>query len=151
MPTCPFSIAADFKVYGLGGALMLDYEKFSPEVDDDLELRYTNVDLRSYGDSALGVVGHAKSESVSIWARKRVPTGWGVVWDRPVRYVYEFASTRYFGDETEVGLKQMNSVGFGFELDSGALERLVTRWRAIARYKFGPSMHGWTLGLAVSF
>jgi hypothetical protein len=139
------------KVYGLGGALMLDYEKFSPEADDDLEIRYTNVDLRSYGDSALNVVGRAKSESVSLWARKRVPTGWGVVWNRPVRYVYEFASTRYLGDEAEVGLKQMNSIGFGLELDSSALERLVTRWRAIARYKFGPSMHGWTFGLAVSF
>jgi hypothetical protein len=62
-----------FKAYGLGGALMLDYEKFSPEVDDDLEIRYSNLDL---------------------W---------------------------------------------------------VTRWRAVARYKFGPGLSGWTLGLAVSF
>ena len=137
--------------YGLGGALMLDYEKFAPEHDDDIELRYTNVELRSHGDSALGVVGHAKSESVSLWARMRVPTGWGVVWERPVRYVYEVATTRYLGSETEVGLKQMSSVGFGLELDSSAFDRWATRWRAIARYKFGPGIHGTSLGLAISF
>jgi len=139
------------KVYGLGGALMLDYEKFSPDADDDLEIRYTNVLLRSYGSTAAGVVGQARSESISIWARRRVPTGWGEVWNRPIRYVYEVAATRYLGDETEVGLKEMNSVGFGLELDSSALDRWATRWRAMARYKFGPSAHGWALGLAISF
>ena len=137
--------------YGLGGALMLDYEKFAPEHDDDIELRYTNVDLKSYGNSTLGVVGHAKSESVSLWARMRVPTGWGVVWQRPVRYVYEAASTRYLGAERELGLTQMSSLGFGLELDSSAFDVWATRWRALARYKFGPDMHGWSLGLAISF
>jgi hypothetical protein len=137
--------------YGLGGALMLDYEKFSPAHDDDLELRYTNVELQSHGSTTLGVVGHAKSESVSLWARRRVPTGWGVVWDRPVRYVYEFASTRYLGTEREVGLTLMNSVGFGLELDSSKFDRWASRWRAVARYKFGPNAHGWALGLAISF
>jgi len=137
--------------YGLGGALMLDYEKFAPEHDDDIELRYTNVELRSHGSSAAGVVGRAKSESVSLWARMRVPTGWGVVWDRPVRYVYEVATTRYLGSETELGLKQMSSVGFGLELDSSAYDVWATRWRLIGRYKFGPGMHGAALGLAISF
>ena len=46
------------------------------------------------GSTTVGVVGHARSESVSLWARRRIPTGWGVVWDRPVRYVFEFAATR---------------------------------------------------------
>jgi hypothetical protein len=121
------------RAYGLGGALMLDYEKFAPEHDDDIEIRYTNVQLQSYGSTRLGVVGHATSESVSIWARMRVPTGWGVVWDRPVRYVYEVATTRYLGDEREVGLTQMNSLGFGLELDSSKFDRWATRWRALAR------------------
>jgi hypothetical protein len=146
-----FLDGGSLNVYGLGGALMLDYEKFAPEADDDLEIRYTNVELHSYGSTTFAVVGHAKSESISIWARRRVPTGWGVLWDRPVRYVYEVATTRYLGDETEVGLKQMHSVGFGLELDSSAHEVWATRWRAVARYKFGPSMHGWALGLAISF
>jgi len=139
------------KAYGLGGALMLDYEKFAPEHDDDLEIRYTNVELRSYGSTNLGVVGHAKSESVSLWARRRIPTGWGVVWDRPVRYVLEFATTRYLGDETELGLTQMSSIGLGLELDTSALDRWATRWRLVGRYKFGPGTEGFSVGLAISF
>jgi hypothetical protein len=139
------------KAYGLGGSLMLDYEKFSPAYDDDLEIRYTNVDLRSYGDSNLGVEGRAKAESASVWARRRVPTGWGTVWDRPVRYVFEGAFTQFFGDETDTGLDHMSSVGLGLELDSSAKDIIVTRWRLVARYKFGPSVTGYSVGMAISF
>ena len=139
------------KAHGLGGALMLVYEKFSPEADDNLELRYTNVELESYGNSAQAVVGHAKSESASLWARRRVPTGWGMVWDRPVRYVYEFAHTEYIGAQRELGLSRMSSVGFGLELDSSAYDIWATRWRAVMRYKFGPGVSGWALGMAISF
>lgn len=139
------------KAYGLGGALMLDYERFTPEADDDIEIRYTNVQLRSYSDSAAAVVGHAKAESASIWARRRVPTGWGVVWDRPVRYVYEAALTEFLGDQRELGIKWMASVGFGLELDSSAFDRWATRWRGVLRYKFGPDITGWAFGVAISF
>jgi hypothetical protein len=45
----------------------------------------------------------------------------------------------------------MASVGFGLELDSSALDRWVTRWRAVLRYKFGPDISGWALGMAISF
>ena len=139
------------KAYGLGGALMLDYEKFAPEADDDLEIRYTNVALRSYGNSSLGVQGSAKAESVGLWARRRIPTGWGTVWDRPVRYVFEGATTHFLGNERDVGLTQMNSLGFGLELDSSAHDVWITRTRLLMRYKFGPNLHGWAVGLAVSF
>jgi hypothetical protein len=139
------------KAYGLGGSLMLDYEKFTPEADDDIELRYTNVQLRSYSDSPDAVVGKAKATSASIWARRRVPTGWGVVWERPVRYVYEVAYTEFLGDQKEVGLARMASLGFGLELDSSALDRWATRWRGVLRYKFGPDVRGWAFGIAISF
>ena len=137
------------KAYGLGGSLMLDYQKFAPEHDDEFELRYTNVQLRSHGDNPAAVVGHARAEQASLWARRRVPTGWGVVWDRPVRYVYEVAYTEFLGDEKEVGLTRMASVGFGLELDSSALDRWATRWRAVLRYKFGPEVN-FGLGLGVN-
>jgi hypothetical protein len=139
------------KAYGLGGSLMLDYEKFTPEADDDLEIRYTRVGLRSYGDSPSGVVGSASAESASVWARRRVPTGWGVAWDRPVRYVYEAALTEFLGDQRELGLKWMGSLGFGLELDTSALDRFATRWRLVGRYKFGANVHGWAFGIAASF
>lgn len=139
------------EAYGLGGALMFDYEKFSDDADDDIEIRYTNVELRSHGGREGGVTGQAKAESLSFWARRRIPTGWGTAFDRPVRYVFEVASTHFFGDETESGLELMNSVGFGLELDSSARDGWVSRWRAVARYKFGPGLDGWSLGLAISF
>lgn len=139
------------EAYGLGGALMFDYEKFSPERDDDLEIRYTNVPLQSTGSTATGVVGSSRAESASIWARTRVPTGWGTVWDRPVRYVYEVAFTRFLADEVETGLTWMSSVGFGLELDSSAKDIWATRWRLVGRYKFGPDVKGWSMGIAISF
>lgn len=83
---------------------MLDYEKFSPEVDDDLEIRYSTLELRSHGNTSLGVEGRAKAESIGIWARRRVPTGSGTVWDRPVRYVYEMAHTRFLGCGSRAGV-----------------------------------------------
>lgn len=138
------------KAYGLGGSLMLDYELFAPEADVDLELRYTNVQLRSYGNTDAAVQGRSAAQSASLWTRRRVPTGW-TVWERPVRYVLEGAYTRFFGDQTEVGVDQMASLGLGMELDSSAYDIWATRWRALVRYKFGPDISGWSLGLAVSF
>jgi hypothetical protein len=74
-----------------------------------------------------------------------------VVWERPVRYVFEVATTRFLGDETSVGLTQMSSLGIGLELDSSVKDVWATRWRAVARYKFGPGLSGWSLGMAISF
>ena len=145
-----FTKGGRMNAYGLGGALMLDYEKFAPDADEDLEIRYTNVQLQSYDTPNLAVAGHAKAENVSIWGRRRVPTPW-TAWDRPVRWVYEGAFTQFLGDQRELGLKHMASLGFGIELDSSAKDIFVTRWRAVVRYKFGEDVHGWALGLAVSF
>jgi hypothetical protein len=135
---------------GLGGSLMIDYERFAPDAEVDLELRYTNVKLHNSGPYADMIEGSAAAESASIWARRRVPTGW-VVWERPVRYVLEGAYTRFLGSQTEVGVDRMASVGAGIEFDSSAYDVWATRWRALLRYKFGPDISGWSVGLAVSF
>jgi hypothetical protein len=129
---------------------MLDYEKFAPDADVDLELRYTNVKLRNSGDLSATFEASASAESASIWARRRVPTGW-VVWDRPVRYVLEGAFTRFLGSQTEVGVDRMASVGVGIEFDSSAYDIWATRWRGVFRYKFGPDISGYAFGLAISF
>ena len=39
-------------VYGLGGSLMLDYERYRESYEFDTELRYTNIQLRSIGDTS---------------------------------------------------------------------------------------------------
>ena len=138
------------KARGIGGSLMIDYERFAPDADVDLELRYTNVSLRNSGELSDVVKGSASAESASVWARRRVPTGW-VVWDRPVRYVLEGAYTRFLGSQTEVGVDHMASLGAGIEFDSSAYDIWATRWRGLVRYKFGPDISGWSVGLAVSF
>jgi hypothetical protein len=137
--------------YGLGGSLMLDYEKFAPEHDDDIEVRYTNVQLRSFATSNPAVKGTGDAETASIWARTRIPIDDWHLWDRPVRYVIEGAYTLFLGNQGEMGLSEMASVGLGLELDSSAHDIWVTRWRVVARYKFGSNLSGWALGLAVSF
>jgi len=138
------------KANGIGGSLMIDYEKFASDADVDLELRYTNVKLRNSGELSDVIKGNAAAESASVWARRRVPTGW-VVWDRPVRYVLEGAYTHFLGSQTEVGVDRMASLGAGIELDSSAYDVWATRWRGLVRYKFGPDISGWSVGLAVSF
>ena len=56
------------KAYGLGGSLMIDYERFAPDADVDLELRYTNVGLRSYSDTNTAVAGSGSPESMTLRA-----------------------------------------------------------------------------------
>ena len=138
------------KARGVGGSLMIDYERFAPEADVDMELRYTHVKLRNSGDLSNEIRSDASAESASLWARRRVPTGW-VVWNRPVRYVLEGAYTRFMGSQKDVGFDRMASVGAGIEFDSSAYDVWATRWRGMLRYKFGPDISGWSVGLAVSF
>jgi hypothetical protein len=146
-----FLDGSSVKAFGLGGSLMLDYESFAPEHDDDIELRYTNVELRTFDTRNEAVKGHGKAETASVWVRRRIPIDAWTVWQRPVRYVLEGAYTVFLGDQGEMGLSEMASLGLGLELDSSAYPVWATRWRAVARYKFGSNLHGWALGLAISF
>ena len=137
--------------YGLGGSLMLDYERHRPGNEIDVELRYTNIYLQSFGGSSTAVKGNADAQSVSLWARWRAPTG-ATMLERPLRYVLEFAHTTFFGDlDGVLGFNYLSSVGTGLELDSSARDISVTRTRLMARYKFGEHVTGWSVGLAISF
>lgn len=138
------------KAYGLGGSLMLDYQRYRPENEIDVELRYTNIQLRSY-DSPTAVQGSADAQSVNLWTRWRAPTGLTAL-QRPVRYVLEYTHTTFFGDlDGVLGFNHLNTFGVGLELDSSAYDIFVTRWRMVMRYTAGESVNGWSLGLAVSF
>jgi hypothetical protein len=136
--------------YGLGGAIMLDWEHYRPEHDIDLELRYTNIYLRSFGGST-SVQGSASAQTANLYARWRAPTGL-IALDRPVRYVLELSHSQYLGNEAGVlGFNHLTSVGTGLELDTSAHEVFVTRIRAVVRYVFGNNVSGASLGLAASF
>ena len=140
----------ELNAFGLGGSLMLDYERYRPENEIDLELRYSNIYLQSF-DSSVAVEGHASARSLSVWSRWRAPTG-RHVFELPLRYVLEYAYTRFLGDlEGVMGFEDIHSFGVGLELDSSKRDIVVTRTRLLARYKVGNNVEGWAVGLAVSF
>ena len=137
--------------YGLGGSLVLDYERYRPENEIDVELRYTNIYLHSFRGSSTAVEGSADAQSVSLWSRWRAPTGVTML-DRPLRYVLEFAHTTFLGDlDGVLGFNYLSSIGTGLELDASARDAFVTRTRLMARYKVGEHVRGWSVGLAVTF
>lgn len=138
-------------VYGLGGALMLDYERYRDENEIDIELRYTNIKLQSFSDAPATVQGSSNAQSLNLWTRWRAPTGL-VLMTKPVRYVLEAAHTTYFGDmRGALGFNALNSIGAGLELDSSAYKIIVTRTRLLFRYQFGRNVQGTSVGIAVSF
>jgi len=137
--------------YGLGGSLLLDYERYRPENAIDLELRYTNIYLQSFGGTSPAVKGSADAQSVSLWSRWRAPTGI-TMFQRPLRYVLEFAHTTFLGDlDGVLGFNNLSSFGTGLEIDLSAYGITVTYARLMARYQIGEHVEGWSIGLAVSF
>jgi hypothetical protein len=130
---------------------MLDYERYRPENEIDVELRYTNIYLQSTGGTSEAVKGTASAQSASLWSRWRAPTGFTAM-ERPLRYVLEFAHTQFLGDLRGVlGFDSLTSLGAGFELDSSAYNVFVTRTRLVGRFQIGDNVRGWSVGIAVSF
>lgn len=135
---------------GVGGSLMLDYARYLPENEIDAELRYSSIHLQSFQSSS-AVQGHALAQTFSFWSRYRAPTGF-VALERPVRYVLEYAHSRFLGDlEGALGFTYVNSFGFGLELDTSRYDSYVSRARLLLRYKAGDNVTGWAVGLGVSF
>jgi hypothetical protein len=135
---------------GLGGSVMLDYARYRANNEIDAELRYTNIYLKSFQSSS-AVQGHSDAQTLSFWSRYRAPTG-AVVLERPLRYVLEYAHTRFLGDlKGALGFEYVNSFGLGLELDTSKYESYVTRTRLVLRYKAGNNVTGWAIGLGVSF
>ncbi|WP_191577257.1 hypothetical protein [Achromobacter insolitus] len=136
--------------YGLGGSIMLDYEHYRPGYEVDVELRYSDIRLKSF-DSSAAVSGSAIAQSANLWARYRAPTGI-VVLQRPLRYVLELTHSEFLGDQKGIlGFDRLTSVGAGLELDSSAYDIFITRTRVVGRYVFGNNVSGFSVGLAVSF
>ncbi len=136
--------------YGLGGSLMLDYEDYRPEEEIDIELRYTNINLTSF-DSNSVVLGNMDTQSISLWARRRVPLGYQLL-GMPFRSVTEFAHNEFLGDmRGALGFNSLTSLGAGLELDIEQNAIFFTRLRMMLRYVFGENVQGWSLGFAASF
>lgn len=136
--------------YGLGGSIMLDYERVRPGYEVDMELRYSDIRLKSFNSSA-AVQGRAIAQSANLWARYRAPTGITML-QRPLRYVLELTHSEFLGDQRGVlGFDRLTSLGAGLELDSSAYNVFITRTRLVGRWVFGTNVRGFSVGLAVSF
>lgn len=90
--------------WGIGGALTLAYYDYRPEREIDLELRYTQIRLETFGDTLPAARGQSTAQALGLWGRYRWPTG-REMFGRPVRWVLDGNATRYLGD-------QQDAIGF---------------------------------------
>lgn len=138
--------------YGLGGSLMLDYELLSPAQDIDVELRYTGMNLQTFGNTSRAIEGSATAQNLGLYLRRRAPLFDWTLLKSPVRYVLEGAHTEYLGEQRgKLGFDSLSSVGLGIEMDSSKYPVFITRTRLVARYMFGNGTSGYGVGLAMSF
>jgi hypothetical protein len=141
--------------YGLGGSLMLDLNIPRPGYEIDLELRYTDIRLSTYGDTNSLVRGESEAKTLNLWGRVRWPMD-AEMFGRPLRWVVDFAHSRFFGDQVALGFDHLTKVGGGIEMNVGRYELGVWDFnmqsiRIVARYLFGQNVSGASVGLAVSF
>ncbi len=144
-------------VWGIGGSLMLAYYDYRPARDIDVELRYTQIYLQTFGDTIQAARGTSMAKTLGLWARYRWPTGWEA-FGRPVRWVLDGSATYYAGDQEQVmGFAWSVKVGGGIEFDLGryeigAMGLSMSRVRFIGRYFIGDrNVTGASFGIGVSF
>ena len=137
--------------YGFGGAIMLDWEHYRDDYEVDVELRYTNMQLRSFESDDSSIQGSSDANIISLWTRWRAPTGFTML-NNPLRYVLEGSNTTFLGAQRDaLGFNYLSTVGVGFELDSSDYPVFITRTRLLYRYTFGENVSGYAIGLAMSF
>jgi hypothetical protein len=144
-------------VWGIGGSLMLAYYDQRPERDIDVELRYTQLHLQTFGDTVRAARGRSTAQTLGLWARYRWPTGLEA-FGRPVRWVLDANVSAYLGDQADImGFTWAAKVGGGIEVDIGRYEigavgLNVSRVRLVARYFFADkNITGTSVGLGFSF
>jgi hypothetical protein len=144
-------------VWGIGGSLMLAYYDHRPARDIDVELRYTQLYLQTFGDTVRAARGTSDAQTLGLWARYRWPTGLEA-FGRPVRWVVDGNFSWYLGDQSDVmGFTWAAKVGGGIEVDIGrhevgAVGLYVSRVRLVARYFFADNnITGTSVGLGISF
>jgi len=137
--------------YGLGASIMLDWEHYREDYEVDVELRYSNIQLKSFNSEYNSIEGSSTASVASLWARWRAPTGLNML-NNPLRYVLEVSNTTFFGPQRDaLGFNYLTTLGVGLELDSSKYPVFITRTRLIYRYTFGENVSGFALGLAMSF
>jgi hypothetical protein len=143
--------------WGIGGSLMLAYYDHQPARDIDVELRYTQLRLATFGDTMREARGTSDAITLGLWARYRWPMGIEA-FGRPVRWAVDGNFSTYLGDQRDImGFAWAAKVGGGVELDIGrheigGLGLYLSRVRLMARYFFADGgVTGTSVGLGFSF
>jgi hypothetical protein len=126
-----------------------------PGYEIDLELRYTDIRLSTFGDTSTLVRGESEAKTANVWGRVRWPMD-AEMFGRPLRWVVDFSHSRFFGDQVALGFDHLTKVGGGIEMNVGRYELGVWDFnmqtiRIVGRYLFGNNVSGASVGLAVSF
>jgi hypothetical protein len=144
-------------VYGMGGSLLLGYADFRPERDIEVQLRYTQIRLESFGDTPQRIGGTSTARTLGLWGRYRAPIG-VEAFGRPMRWVSDNSVSLYLGDQREaLGFAWSVKVGAGIEFDIGrhefgALGLTVSRVRLMGYYFYGDGgITGTSIGIGMSF
>ncbi len=136
--------------FGLGGSVMLDYERYRPRTRSTSSCA-TAISTCRASTARRPWKAMPTRRRFSLWSRYREPTGLTAL-ERPLRYVLEYAYTSFLGDLRGVlGFTDVHSFGVGLELDSTNYDIYATRARLLLRYKIGNNVTGWAVGLGVSF
>lgn len=143
--------------YGLGGALTLAYYDYTPARHIDIELRYTQLRIQTFGGTIRAARGNSTASTLGVWTRYRWPTGMEA-FGRPVRWVLDGSASAYLGDQRQaLGFDWSVKLGGGIEFDVGrqeigALGLNLTRVRLVGRYFFGDNnVTGASIGIGMSF
>ncbi|WP_118135921.1 hypothetical protein [Oceanicella sp. SM1341] len=136
---------------GLGGSVVLEYNREWGDYETDVSLRYTRIHLTPIGGDR-HVVGEAVAETLALWTRERVPTGLHV-FGSPLRGVAEFSAAWLPGDQGDIlRTDWLMQVGLGVEFNvSQTWVPVVREVRLVARYTRGEVLQGFGIGLAASF
>lgn len=144
-------------VWGLGGSMVLAYYDYRPTRDIDVELRYTQIRLETFGDTPPQARGSSTAQAVGLWGRLRWPTGLET-FGRPLRWVLDGSATTYLGDQRDaLGFSWAAKIGGGIEFDVGRYEMggmglYLSRVRLLARYFFADrKITGVSFGIGMSF
>jgi hypothetical protein len=144
-------------VWGVGGSLMVNYYNYSAERQIDLQARYTQLRLQTFGNSLPAARGTSTSSTFGVWGQYRWPTGIEL-FRRPLRWVVTGAASTYFGDQRQAtGFAWSTTIGGGIEFDVGrlqfgALGLDVSRVQFTINYLYADrNITGASFGLGISF
>jgi hypothetical protein len=144
-------------VWGLGGSLMLTYFDYSVERQIDLQARYTQLRLQTFGNSLPASRGTSTASTLGLWGQYRWPTGIEL-FRRPLRWVVNGSASAYLGDQRQAtGFAWATTIGGGIEFDVGrlqfgALGLDVSRVQFTLNYLYADrNITGLSFGLGISF